>query len=422
MKKKLIVSISIIIIIVSVIGFFRYKQKGSSEAEFEFTEIKRGDLENLVSCTGTLETVGAVEVGTELSGTVSKVFVDFNDNVKKNQVLAILDTTQLVISLRSAKAELIRAEAQYELSKKQYENNLKIFNKQFLSELELQTSETSMKSNYVSLLSAQANRDKVELNINKYSVIRSPIDGKVIDRSIEEGQTIAASLSAPTLFYIAKDLSQMEIYAYVDESDIGQIYSGMKAVFTVEAYPDETFEGTVKQIRLQPETISNVVNYTVIVNANNRDDLLLPGMTATIDFVVEQKLDVLVVSNAALSFNPDQSLIMKMMVKIKAEMDNTNGEQPLGLNRQNAVGEQMNSPDLNREKMINAPKLWYLDDEGNLQMALVETGSTDGVNTEIVKMGNLKEGMQVIIKQKNASFSKSSDTSDSRRMPMMRPF
>ncbi len=405
----------LLIIIIALIGggifYFLKKKNGDSTEQYDFTEVKRGDLENLVFCTGTLEAVGAVEVGTELSGTVKKVFVDYNDNVKKNQILAILDTTQLAINLRSSKADIIRTEAQYKLSTKEYENDLKLFEQNFISELELETSQTAMKTNYASLLSAKANQEKAELNITKYSIIRSPITGKVIDRSIEEGQTVAASLSSPTLFYIAEDLQNMEIYAYVDESDIGLVTEEMPAVFTVEAYPDETFEGIVKQIRLQPETISNVVNYTVVVETSNDSGLLLPGMTATIDFIIEQKKNVLLVSSTALKFTPDESSIMEMMQKRRS-----------GRKIQNSVQEQ-DRPEMkngmNREKMMNATKFWYLDNEGNLKMSIVETGSTDGSKIEIVSGKNIEEGLQVITKQTSVS---KTTTKKSSNMRPMRPF
>jgi HlyD family secretion protein len=408
MKRKIII-LMVVLSVTFLIWFFTLRSNPTTESEFQFTELARGDLENLVSCTGTLEVVGAVEVGTELSGTVSKVFVDYNDDVRKNQVLAILDTTQLALSLRSAKSDLIKAEAQYELSKKQFENDAKMFEKNYISELDLQSSKTSLRVNYANLESARINLEKAEQNINKYSVIRSPLNGKVIYRSIEEGQTVAASLSSPTLFYIAEDLSRMEIYAYVDESDIGLIEPGQTAIFTVEAYGDETFEGTVKQIRLQPETVSNVVTYTVIVEADNRDDLLLPGMTATIDFVIEQKLDVVMVSNAALSFTPDRTMISEMMERKRTQMKNNDTE----------AKERPQRPS-GSQKMMNSPKLWYLDENGDLQAILVETGYTDGVNTELTDAGKLEVGMQVISKQLNAT--EETDDNNSRRMPMMRPF
>ena len=409
--KKIILIIIVCILIGGGIFYLVLKKNGNLIAQYEFTEITRGDLENLVSCTGTLEAVGAVEVGTELSGTVSKVFADYNDDVKKNQILAILDTTQLAINLRSSKADLIRTTAQYELSKKEYENDLKLFEQNFISELELETSQTAMKTNYAGLLSAEANLEKAELNINKYSVIRSPITGKVIDRSIEEGQTVAASFSSPTLFYIAENLQNMEIYANVDESDIGMIKTGMQTVFTVEAYPDDSFEGVVKQIRLQPETISNVVNYTVVVETSNDSGLLLPGMTATIDFIIEQKKDVLLVSSSALTFTPDESTLMEMMQKRRAERE------------KNSSDETRSRPEIKKgmspQKMKDATKLWYLDDAGDLQMSIVETGSTDGSKIEIVSGKDIEAGMQVITKQTTSS--KTTKTK-SNNMRMMRPF
>ena len=409
--KKIWLIIFVIVLIVGGAFYLNSKKNGNSETGYEFTEVTRGDLENLVSCTGTLEAVGAVEVGTELSGTVSKVFADYNDDVKKNQVLAILDTTQLAINLRSSKADLIRTKAQYELSKKEYENDLKLFEQNYISELELETSQTAMKTNYAGLLSAEANFEKAELNINKYSVIRSPITGKVIDRSIEEGQTVAASFSSPTLFYIAENLQNMEIYANVDESDIGMIKTGMQTVFTVEAYPDDSFEGVVKQIRLQPETISNVVNYTVVVETSNDSGLLLPGMTATIDFIIEQKKDVLLVSRFALTFTPDESTLMEMMQKRRAERE------------MNSAEETTSRPQMgkgrNPQKMKDATKLWYLDDIGDLQMSIVETGSTDGSKIEIVSGKDVEAGMQVISKQTTTS---KTTTTSSNNMSMMRPF
>ena len=197
--KKIIFIILILIFVGVAVWSFILKKGNSNAAEYQFTEITRGDLENLVSCTGTLEVVGAVEVGTELSGTVSEVFADYNDDVKKDQILAILDTTQLALSLRSAQADLIKAEAQYELSEKKYQNDLELFEKNYISELDLKSSETSMQVNYANILSAQINLEKAEQNITKYSVIRSPLDGKVIYRSVEEGQTVAASLSSPDI-------------------------------------------------------------------------------------------------------------------------------------------------------------------------------------------------------------------------------
>ena len=220
------------------------QMKASSDLpQFTFDQLQRGDLLNSISCTGTLEPVGSVDVGTELSGTVSQVLADYNDDVTKGQILAILDTTMLSINLQGALATQIKAETDFKLNKLQYLTDKKLYQQKVISELELLTSEKSFKTAQAALVTAQTDVEKFRLNIDKYSIIRSPIDGKVISRSIEAGQTVAASLSAPTLFSIAENLAHMEIYASVDEGDIGQVKKGMEATFSVEAYPEESFTG-----------------------------------------------------------------------------------------------------------------------------------------------------------------------------------
>jgi len=302
-KKKLIIGI---IAIVAVVTFFVLLLKDSeSESQFSFVEIERGNIENIVSSTGTLNPVRTVEVGTQVSGIINELFVDFNDNVKKGQVLAILDTIKLAVAIREAKSGLIRAEAQYDQSIYNYNRNKDLFEQHLVSELDFKTSETEKRTAYASLVTSKIALERAETNM-KYAVVKSPIDGKVIHRSVEPGQTVAASFQTPTLFLIAEDLSKMEIHADVDESDIGQIKEGQEVRFTVQAYPDKTFNGTVRQIWLQPTTIQNVVNYTVVVDAANDEGFLLPGMTATGDFIVAQVQDVLLVPNTALRFQPTE--------------------------------------------------------------------------------------------------------------------
>jgi len=381
---KIIILIALILASLTLIRLFgKAKEKQTS---YKFAQIERGDLLNYISGTGTLETVGSVEVGTQVSGTVESVMVDFNDFVKKNQVLAVLDTTQLALNVRNARADVKKAQAQYNLSRKNYENNKKLYNDNFISEWDLETSLTEMTANEASYESAKINLEKAELNLYKYAVIRSPIDGRIINRDIEPGQTIAASLSAPTLFLIAKDLSQMEIYALIDESDIGQIKEGQKAKFTVDAYSDKEFSGTVKEVRLQPQTISNVVNYTVIVDAANPENILLPGMTATIDFLIEEKNDVLLVSASALNFKPDEKIITELMKKKRSERAN-------GKNSDASLPDQ-DSIELTQQNQSERKMLWYLED-GELNFVFVRAFSTDGEKTEISGK-NIKEGMEVI--------------------------
>ncbi len=382
-KRKIAIMLAafvVVIIIYCLLG------EGEDSAEFTFDQIQKGDLLNSISCTGTLEPVGSVDVGTELSGTVSQTFADYNDDVAKGQILAILDTTLLSINLRSALADQIKAESDFRLNKLQYRTDQKLYKQGVISELELITSEKNFKTAKATLITAQTNVEKIRLNIDKYSIIRSPIDGKVIDRSIEAGQTVAASLSSPTLFCIAENLENMEIYASVDESDIGQVQKGLVATFTVEAYPEQTFTGTVKQIRLQPETVSNVVNYTVIVEAKNDSGLLLPGMTATIEFIIEEKKDAFYVNSSALEFIPT---LEHARGKKKGKRPEKRTEAPPA------------KPQEVKEEGEN--KIWYFDEDEKLKSITVEAGMTYGTKIEIYGSDQLKEGLEVIIKQKNAS-------------------
>ncbi len=395
-KRKVVVASTTLL--VAIIAYCLLG-KGQDSAEFTFDQIQKGDLLNSISCTGTLEPVGSVDVGTELSGTVSQTFADYNDDVAKGQILAILDTTLLSINLQSARANQIKAEADFRLNKLQYLSDQKLYQENVISELEIRTSEKNFKTSQAELISAETDVKKIRLNIEKYSIIRSPIDGKVIDRSIETGQTVAASLSSPTLFCIAESLDNMEIYASVDESDIGQVKKGMVATFTVEAYPEQSFTGTVEQIRLQPETVSNVVNYTVIVEAQNDSSLLLPGMTATIEFIIEEKKDAFYVNSSALTFRPSQQLARG---KQKGKQGKKRPDTP--------PTEQSDGKEENR--------IWYLDEDKELKSITVETGMTYGTKIEISGNDELKEGLNIIIKQKNASTTTSQTQNGRRSRPL----
>ncbi len=423
--KKL--RVLIIILVIAAVAFGGYKmlsKKGASSEEggFEFTAVKRGNIENIVSCTGTIEPLGSVDVGTELSGTIEDVLVDFNDVVKKNQVLAILDTTQLAINLRTSKADLMRSRAQFELSKMTYESDLELHKKGFISDIELQNSKTSYHSSEASLISSEASYEKSYNNLHKYAIIRSPINGTVIHRNVDPGQTVAASYSTPTLFTVAENLANIQIEALVDEGDIGQIKEGMDVVFSVESYPDLEFEAKAKQVRLQPQTVSNVVNYTVIVEAENDKGILLPGMTATVEFIIEQKLDVLMVQTSALKFQPSREMMMDAMKKQhesmdpkqKADMEKRRKEfQNMSQSERQAMMQKMRQsgsagmgPGMGSNGGQRGGKdmtrVWYVDENGSPQMLRVKKGVTDGANTEI--SGNdVTEGLQLIYKQKKTS-------------------
>jgi len=429
--KKWLIGAIVVIVAATVILLTRTVGQATDGAEYEFTTIERGTLENIISGTGSLQAVGTVEVGTQVSGTIDTILVDYNDHVRRGQVLAVLDTTFLSAGVRDARAGVLRAQSEYERAGREYERDKDLYAKHFVTEVQYLDSKTSAETARASLLSAEASLDRAEANL-RYAVITSPIDGTVIQRNNEPGQTVAASLSAPTLFLIAEDLSNMEILGLVDESDIGQIREGLSVRFVVEAQPDRKFNGTVRQVRLQPQTIQNVVNYTVVIEAPNEDGLLLPGMTATIDFVVDRTSDTLLVSNKALRFQPTE----EMYAALKASHEKRAAALPdsvrarMAERRARRGDGSQGFPGGGRlvGQGGEIGQLWFLDERGELAMVPVRKGMTDGSKTVIAPVGpppgpagsdvmlrhpgaGITEGLSVISgtkkKQKNGSESKS---------------
>jgi len=447
-NKKLIrtVVISLVIILIALIAFYltrkRYTERYSI---FQFVTIEQGDIKNTFTSTGIIHPRSRVEVGTQISGTFETVYADFNDVVKKGQLLAELDKKMLVAALNEAKAALLHSQEILNFSKYEYSKKKELYESGFLSEVEY----FKFKSNFIvdssAVLSANANLARAYTNLN-YAEIISPIGGTVIERNVEAGQTVAANFNTPTLFVIAEDLSEMEIHAAVDESDISNVFKGQKVEFSVLAYPDSVFTGIINEIRLQPRMLQNVVNYIVVINADNKYGLLLPGMTATVDFIINQKTDVLMVSHDALSFRPPRKMAdryYKRMKKMLASMPDSvhrqilqqhspeQSPQPMEMesssnsrrmNRQypslasnsseqtvptTPESENRNSSNLslpvadvgNQTYMQSSEKfgqLWYINKQGGLASESVLTGVSDDNNVEIVKYRNLSRGMQVI--------------------------
>jgi HlyD family secretion protein len=358
-KKKAIIALGLLVMAAVTIGFFAVR--GEVERTYRFVSVTRGNVESTVSATGRLGAVSTVQVGTQVSGQLLAVNADFNDRVSKGQVIARIDATLLEQQVREAEANLERAVA--DLAQKEYalEQAKTLYDRQIVTEGEYRSAVYNHTVSKANLVSAEAGLDRARRNL-EYSVIYAPIDGIVVERNVEPGQTVAASLSAPQLFLIAEDLTNMQILVSVDESDIGRIEEGQRARFTVQAYADRTFEGTVRQVRLQSTTSESVVNYTVVVGVTNPDGTLLPGMTATVAFVLDSAEDVLLVPNAALRFSASAGM--------QAEV---------------------------RERMAgNAAQLWYVDAAGLLAVARVRTGLTDGQNTTITGGPQVVEGLQVI--------------------------
>jgi HlyD family secretion protein len=398
-RKFLIIFGIILILIIAYILYSQFKTEDKLN-NYNFAEVKRGNIEFTISSTGSLSPVTTVDVGTQVSGIIDSVYVDFNDKVRAGHILAVLDTFLLKTVILDAESGLERAEAQLEEAQADYERNLSLFEQGLIPESTMLPYRINLKTQKANLKSAQATLQRAQRNL-KYAVITSPIKGTVIARNVEAGQTVAASFSTPTLFQIAEDLSHMEILVDVDESDIGEIKEGQKARFSVQAFPDMVFSGKVKQIRLQPKTVSNVVTYTVVVEASNEENLLLPGMTATVDFVIAHREDALLVPNTALRFKPSEELLAEFR-----QSGSKGHKAPADSNRMASTKSQSRaSGEIDRkEKFENldsrsSPEqnlLWFLNDKGKLKAEVVKIGITDGTNTEIIRATAIKEGMRVI--------------------------
>lgn len=409
MKKKVFVTLFVIVAIAAGGLILKSSLTKKNSGHFQFARLKTGDLENTVSSTGTLSAVETVEVGSQVSGILESIKVDYNDKVKKGQVLAVLDKTLFKVSVSDAEAGVSRAEAKLAQARAEQERNLKLYNKDFISDKEFLVTKTSVRTAAADLEAAEAALKRARTNLD-YTVIRSPIDGTVIERVVDAGQTIAASFQTPKLFVIAEDLTRMQIETNVDESDIGLIKKDQAVRFTVQAYPDETFSGTVRQIRLQPQTIQNVVNYTVVVDASNDSGKLLPGMTATVDFLVEQRKNVLLVPNRALNYKPSKDLFKKHKTHLMTQMKKMQGEvMALAGNHTSAAGQGVmpgKLPD-------RIGRVFYLDENGLPYVALFVKGASDGINTEVLENTGLKEAMEIITvytteeekSKKNSGFS-----------------
>ncbi|HON54334.1 MAG TPA: efflux RND transporter periplasmic adaptor subunit [Bacteroidales bacterium] len=382
MKKRLTIIATAVVIVIVILLIILIKPKKSVETEYQTALITKGQIENTVTATGTIEPIIQVEVGTQVSGIIDHIYVDFNSRVKKGEVLAELDKTNLEAELRSSEATLESSKTEFEYQKKNYERSKALYDKKLISDTEYESS----KYNYDKAESAftKANSDirKVRQNL-AYATIYSPIDGVVLDRAVDEGQTVAASFNTPTLFIIANDLTRMQVIANVDEADIGEVKEGQKVTFTVDAFPDDIFNGNVTQVRLQPTTTSNVVTYEVVVDAFNPNYKLKPGLTANITIITMEKEDILMVPVKALRFSPES-------------------EQ----NKETKVSDN------------STKRIWIKKSDGALLPVDVITGVSDGIHIEVT--GNIKAGDLVVTGLSTSpvkTVSKKSDTGESPFMP-----
>ncbi len=307
MKKKLVI-LGTGLVLVAVACYFTFLKGPSNKYEFRYEKVSTGDISMVVTATGTVNPVISVDVGTQVSGIISKLYADFNSVVREGQIIAQIDPTFLQQAVKDAEAQVQRAQAQLDDSKRTFDREKALLAKGLESQLNYDASLTTFQSNSASLKSAQATFDRAKINL-AYATIYAPISGVVINRAVNVGQTVAASFSSPTLYTIANDLKKMQVQTTVDESDIGRISIGQQVSFTVDAYPDDQFTGIVAQIRLAPVNVQNVINYTVIINVDNKELKLMPGMTANVRVLVSNAAGVLRVPNLALRLQPPPELI-----------------------------------------------------------------------------------------------------------------
>jgi len=311
MRKSIFIAAPLALVLAGA-GLYALRPKAAAagaDLKYKTAAVQRGAIQDTVSSTGTVQAVGTVAVLAQLTGTLEQVYVDFNDAVSKGQPLAKINTEKLQITLKEKQAALEKARAQLEYDSAEYAKSQKLFASALISESDLASGRLAYLSSKASLAQAEASYEDARLDLEKYAVVLSPISGIVLDKAVEAGETVVGSGSSNTeLFTLAENLKVMEIKALVDELDISQVRLGQTARFTVEAYADKKFSGTVSQIRVVPTTSDNVVSYTVIVKAGNEDGLLLPGMTATLDFLVTEKQDVVLVPSAAFRFTPSEEV------------------------------------------------------------------------------------------------------------------
>ena len=368
-----------------------YYWRNAEEAppQFRTQTVATGDVSQTVSANGTINPVTLVSVGTQVSGTVSKLFVDYNSKVKKGQILLELDDALLAAQVRQSEAGVQSAQASLDLAAANEKRTRDLFALQYVAQQDLDTAVQAKKAAEAALLSARAQLERDRANLS-YSVIRSPVSGIVVDREVDVGQTVAASLQTPTLFKIAQDLSKMQIDTNFAEADIGDIRVGQTVRFTVDAFENRHFKGEVKQIRLNPTTVSNVVTYDVVVNVNNPEQILLPGMTAYVNIAVAERKDALLVPNAALRFKPSTDELVESPAghtgkNITGNSGVTQSGKPAGA-----------APASGRPRDTFPGKVYLVLANGKLKPVSVTVGITDNRNTEIAG-GDLKAGDQVVI-------------------------
>jgi HlyD family secretion protein len=440
MKKSYWIIAVVVIVVAAVSVYFIFGKKKQTAIEWRTAKVEKGDIQVTVRASGTLQAVTTVQVGTQVSGIIKKIYVDFNSVVKEGQVIAVLDTILLAQAVDDAKASLKKSEIQVNQTKRDYDRTKVLFEQKVMAQADYDLALTTYETAVANAISAQSALSRSKINL-RYATIIAPISGVVVSRAVDVGQTVASSFSTPTMFTIANDLTKMQVQANIDEGDIGKILVGQTVKFTVDAYPDMTFDGTVRQVRLLPVVTQNVVNYTVIIDVPNPDLKLLPGMTANITVMVQEEKDVLKIPATALRFSHPQEYIDAMeknlpdSIKKKREMwakgggrhngtgGGTGGGAGDGSGRRTNTGDATNTGSAGnagrqggmsgagvpgsamgggmmggtgggQQRRGSFGMIWIKTGD-SIRPQRVRTGVTDGLNTEI--RGKIEEGMEVVL-------------------------
>lgn len=395
MKNKKLIIGSITTILLAIAVYYFAKNDDAVKIEAKTVLAKKAAVTKMITATGTIEPITQVEVGTQVSGVVEKIFVDYNSEVKEGQLIAELDKTNLKAALTQAQAIYDNAVNQRNYTQIIYERQKKLYDNQVISKADFDDANYNYVTAKGTVVQRYSDLQKAKTNLS-YADIYSPIDGVVLSRAIDEGQTVAASFSTPTLFTIAQDLKEMQVEANIDEADIGQVKEGQRVEFTVDAYIGETFNGVVTQVRLDPTVTSNVVTYTVVIKANNPDLKLKPGLTATISIFTLELKDVLTAEAKAINFKPTRPEL-------------------------NAYNEQQNltvEPSKERpRKRDGGDVLWVYSSNGEIKPQKVTLGASDGVNVQILE--GIAEGDKLVYSLEGVSKSETgaSGKSESPFMP-----
>ena len=365
-KKKWMLIVACVVVLAEIVYALMGGKKEAPVMDYETARVEKATIGNSVTATGTIEPVTKVEVGTQVSGIIDKIYVDYNSVVHKGQIIAELDKTNLMSELNSAKSNLAGAKSDLDYQRANYKRIKALYDKELVSGNEYDTALLSLRQAESTYAQRKEAVSKAQTNLG-YAIITSPIDGIIISKAVEEGQTVAASYSTPTLFTIAQDLTDMRVIADVDEADIGEVEVGQRVSFTVDAYPGETFEGQVTQVRLEATTESNVVTYEVVISASNKDLKLKPGLTANVTIFTLERNNIVSVPTKALRFTPTKEML---------------------------------NPGEKIEDCQGAHKVWVREGK-TLKAYAVKTGITNGTRTQIVS--GIKEGAEVIVEMKATS-------------------